>query len=108
MIIDLGLIDYEDSYRTQKEFVVRRKTGEIEDTLILAEHKNVFTIGRTGKRENLLVDENILTKDGIKVLALDRGGDITFHGPGQLIFYPIVDLRYRGKDLHKYLKDLES
>ena len=108
MIIDLGLIDYEDCYKVQKEFARRRKLGALDDSLIVAEHKPVFTIGRTGRMENLLEDEEALSCRGIKVLRVDRGGDITFHGPGQVVIYPIIDLRRRGKDLHKYLRDLEE
>ncbi len=108
MILDLGLIDYEDAYRAQREFVNRRKLGEIEDSIIVAEHKPVFTIGRIGKMENLLVDDRALAEHGIKVLRVDRGGDITFHGPGQLILYPIIDLKKRRRDLHQYLRSLED
>jgi lipoate-protein ligase B len=108
MIIDLGIIDYEESYRTQKEFVRLRKLGEIEDSFILAEHYPVFTIGRTGSIDNLLENESALSGKGIKVLRVDRGGDITFHGPGQLVIYPVIDLKKRGSDLHRYLRDLEQ
>ena len=108
MIIDLGLTDYEDAYRIQKEFVARRKAGEIEDSVIVTEHSSVFTIGRIGKIANMLEREDVLKQCGIKVLRVDRGGDITFHGPGQLVIYPIVDLRNRGSDLHQYLRLLEE
>lgn len=108
MIFDLGLIDYEEAYKIQKQLVRRRKLGEIGNSVIIAEHPPVFTIGKSGKRENLLVSGEILEKEGIKVLSVDRGGDITFHGPGQLVIYPIMDLRDRGKDLHKYLRDMEG
>lgn len=108
MILDLGLIDYEVAYLIQKELVRTRKLGLIDDSVILAEHTPVFTIGRTGKRENLLAGEEILKKEEIKVLDVDRGGDITFHGPGQLVIYPIIDLRPRGRDLHRYIRDLEE
>lgn len=108
MILDLGLIDYEEAYTAQKELVRLRKLGEIEDSFIFAEHYPVFTIGRTGRIENLLDTEERLSEKGIKVLRVDRGGDITFHGPGQLVVYPIVDLKDRGSDLHRYLRDLEE
>lgn len=108
MILDLGIVDYEETYRLQKELVARRRLREISDSLIITEHNPVFTIGRSGCYENLLADENALRKEGIKVLSMDRGGDITFHGPGQIVAYPIIDLRTRGKDLHKYLRDLEE
>lgn len=108
MILDLGLIDYGEAYTAQKELVRLRKLGEIEDSFILAEHYPVFTIGRTGHIENLLDTEERLSEKGIKVLRVDRGGDITFHGPGQLVVYPIVDLKDRGSDLRRYLRDLED
>lgn len=108
MISDIGLVDYDKAYAIQKELVARRKVGEIEDSIILAEHKPVFTVGRTGNRDNLLVDEIYLKKLGAHVVDADRGGDITFHGPGQLVAYPIIDLKARGRDLHRYLRDLEE
>jgi lipoic acid synthetase len=108
MIIDLGLTDYEEAYRSQMELVSKRKLGEISDSVILTEHKPVFTIGRSGGKRNLLVDEATLKARGLKVLSIDRGGDITFHGPGQTVFYPIIDLKSRGRDLHRYMRDLES
>jgi len=108
MIIDLGLVDYEECYRTQKEMVIRRKLGEIDDTLILAEHNSVFTVGRTGDRKNLLADEGYLRQKGIRVLDVDRGGDITFHGPGQLVAYPIIELKDGWRDLHEYMRNLEN
>ncbi len=108
MIIDLGLIDYEDCYKIQRDMVQRRKLCEIDDTLILAEHNSVFTIGRSGRKDNLVVDENYLCARGIKVLNVDRGGDITFHGKGQLVVYPIVLLKDKWRDLHAYMYNLES
>ncbi len=108
MILDLGVIDYEEAYRIQKDMVNRRKLGEIEDSIIVAEHPSVFTIGRTGNKANLLADEDSLKRNNIKVLRVDRGGDITFHGPGQVVLYPILDLKTRGRDIHLYLRDLEE
>ena len=108
MIEDLGIVDYDKAYAIQKELVARRKVGEISDSIILAEHKPVFTIGRSGHRDNLLVDEIYLRKLGATIVDVDRGGDITFHGPGQLVAYPIIDLKTRGKDLHRYMRNLEE
>lgn len=108
MIIDLELIDYEEAYKRQREIVAKRKLGEVGDTLILAEHNAVFTIGRSGADDNLLADEEELARQGIRVLHVDRGGDITFHGRGQLVAYPIIDLKQRKTDLHQYLRDLEE
>ena len=108
MLIDLGLIDYEKCYSMQKDLVKKRRSGEIEDSLILAEHNDVFTIGRTGEMENMLVPDETLFASGIKIIRVDRGGDITYHGPGQLVAYPIIDLKRAGRDLHAYLRDLEE
>ncbi len=111
MILDLGTIDYEEAYRVQLEMVALRRLKEIDDSLILAEHNAVITIGRgglKGKNTNLLVQEDILGEYGIKVLDVDRGGDITVHAPGQLVVYPIVDLKDTVRDLHLYLRNLEA
>ena len=108
MILDLGLVDYEKAYKLQKELAAKRLAGEIDGSLLIAEHTPVFTIGRTGSRENLLVSDDILKQKGIQVLSVDRGGDITYHGPGQLVLYPIIDLKDRTRDLHKYMRDLEE
>ena len=108
MIFDLGLIDYEECYKIQKDMVRRRRSGEIEDSIILAEHNEVFTIGRTGQMDNVLIPNDMLFASGLKVLRVDRGGDVTFHGPGQLVAYPIIDLKDTGRDLHSYLRNLEE
>lgn len=108
MILELGITDYEESRKTQTAMVHRRILGEIGDSLIITEHRPVFTIGRSGGRESLLSREEDLIERGIRVVDVDRGGNITFHGPGQIVLYPIVDLNGRGRDLHRYMRDLES
>ncbi len=108
MILDTGLIPYEESFRLQSDMVRKRKSGEVGDSLLITEHRPVFTVGRRSGRDNLLVSEALLKKNGVSVINTDRGGDITFHGPGQLIIYPILDLKKRARDLHKYLRDLEE
>ncbi|MDO8524859.1 MAG: lipoyl(octanoyl) transferase LipB [Candidatus Omnitrophota bacterium] len=108
MLIDLGVIDYEKCYAIQKNLVEKRRFGEITDSVIIAEHQNIYTIGRTGRIENVLAANEILASRGIKVLRVDRGGDVTYHGPGQLVVYPIVDLKVRQNDLHRYLRSLEE
>jgi lipoate-protein ligase B len=82
--------------------------GEIPDTLLLLEHPPVITLGRAGSADHLLRTEAQLAAGGVELVASDRGGDITFHGPGQVVGYAIVDLAPRGRDLHRYLRDLES
>ena len=108
MILDLGTIDYEDALKIQHGLVNQRRLGIISDSILILEHPPVFTIGRSGSRENLLADESALIQKGIKVIDADRGGDITFHGPGQIVSYPILDLKNRSMDLHRYLRDLEE
>jgi lipoate-protein ligase B len=114
-ILDLGLRDYEEVWRLQKEFVARRRAGEIPDTVILVEHPPVFTIGRLTVHSSQLDSfqlsiEKLRTVNcqTVNCLVVERGGGITFHGPGQLVGYPIVDLRGRGRDIHRFLRDLEE
>ena len=107
-ILSLGLKDYQETYKIQKELVKQRAAGQIPDTLLLVEHTPVFTIGRNGGRENILVSSIKLEKEGINVHETDRGGDITYHGPGQIVGYPIIDLKNYGKDIHLYLRMLEE
>ena len=108
MILDMGLIDYVEALKIQRELVIKRRLGEISDSALIVEHPAVFTIGRSGSRENLLVGEDFLKARGIGVIDADRGGDITFHSPGQLVIYPIIDLKAGVRDLHKYLRALEE
>lgn len=108
MVVDLGLTDFDTAYGRQMELVARRKLSEIDDSVIITEHLPVITLGRSGRRSNILVSDALLKERGIKVVDADRGGDVTFHGPGQLVLYPVIDLKARGRDLHRYLRDLES
>lgn len=98
-VIQLGLRDYQETYALQKTLARRRIAGEIQDTIILVEHPSVFTIGRRGGREHLVVSEETLRETGIQVYDVDRGGDITYHGPGQIVGYPILDIRNHGQDI---------
>lgn len=108
MIIDLGSIGYEEVLEIQASFVSKRVSGTVEDTYLIAEHPHVFTVGRSAVVDNLLVGKEYLKQRGIRVLEVDRGGDITYHGPGQIVIYPILDLRPDRQDLHKHLRYLES
>jgi len=92
----------------QYALVERRQRGEIPDTLLLLEHPSVITLGRGSREADLLTDEADLKARGIAVERVDRGGEISYHGPGQLVGYPILDLRGHGQDLHRYLRDLEE
>lgn len=107
-VLNLGLRDYQEVHKLQKELLKRRYQGEIPDTLILTQHPPVFTIGRSGSRKNILASEEELKKEGIKVYEIERGGDITYHGPGQIVGYPIIDLHLYKKDIHLYLRKLEE
>ena len=107
-ILDWGRTGYADAWRRQEELVERRNTGEIGDTLVFTEHNPVYTLGvRRGADAHMLWDEAELAKRGIEVFKTNRGGDITYHGPGQIVGYPIVSLTPR-KDLHAYLRLLEQ
>jgi lipoyl(octanoyl) transferase len=108
LIVDLGLISYTDGYALQQRVVAARKTGAIEDVLLLCEHPHVITLGRNGKRENLLASEHVLRQKGVEFHASNRGGDITYHGPGQIVGYPILNLASMKTDVHWYVRTLEE
>ena len=106
--IDWGLTPYESAYERQLKVVTQRQLGEIEDQLIFTEHPPTYTLGvRAGAEDHLLLSKDILKSKGISVIKTNRGGDITYHGPDQLVGYPIVSLQER-RDLHAYLRDLEQ
>jgi lipoyl(octanoyl) transferase len=107
-IVDLGLIGYAEAWELQKRLVAARKTGAMEDVLLLCEHPHVITLGRNGKREHLLASEQVLRQKGVEFLSSDRGGDITYHGPGQLVGYPILNLSEIRKDVVWYVRMLEE
>ena len=107
-VIQLGLVDYATGLRLQRKLVDLRKDGRITDVLLLLEHSPVITLGRNAKSTNVLAPSYQLAQRGVEVYECDRGGDVTFHGPGQLVGYPILDLRIRGRDLHVYLRNLEN
>lgn len=105
---DLGFIDYKEAWDLQKEIFSKRVSCEVEDCLLLLEHPNTYTLGKTAHRKNLKGSEEYLKKNNISVYDIDRGGDITYHGPGQIVGYPIIDLNNWYKDTHKYLRALEE
>jgi lipoyl(octanoyl) transferase len=108
LTIDLGLIGYAEAYALQKRIVAARKAGAIEDVLLLCEHPHVITQGRNGKREHLLVSENVLRQKGVEYYETSRGGDITYHGPGQTVGYPILNLAAIRHDVVWYVRTLEE
>ncbi|HEX9653808.1 MAG TPA: lipoyl(octanoyl) transferase LipB [bacterium] len=107
-IIKTVLLDYQTAWDWQRELHQQRVAGEIEDTLILTEHPHTYTIGKSGGEEHLVADERLLKQNGITVYRIDRGGDITYHGPGQIVGYPILDLHNYYLDVHRFLRDLEE
>lgn len=107
-IEQLGQVDYAQGLKLQQERVAQRKAGTIPDTLLLLEHPHVYTFGRNAKREHLLASSEFLATLGAAVSDTDRGGDITYHGPGQLVGYPILDLARHRRDLRWYVRSLEE
>src|SRR6267142_1237514 len=108
LIVDFGLIDYAEAHALQKRIVAARKAEAIEDVLLFCVHPHVITLGRNGKRENLLASEHVLRQKGVEFHATDRGGDITYHGPGQIVGYPILNLGAIQKDVVWYVRTLEE
>jgi len=103
-----GVLDYAEGLRLQRERVAARKAGVIPDTLLLLEHPHVYTLGRNAKKENLLLSAEQLASRGAQVFEIDRGGDVTYHGPGQLVGYPILDLGQHRRDIAWYMRSLEE
>jgi len=107
-VLDFGRSGYESVLGIQYGLVEKRKAGEIPDTLVLVEHEPVYTTGRNIRRENILADPARLAELGLKVVETDRGGDVTFHGPGQVVGYPVINLAERGLGVVSYVGLLES
>jgi len=107
VVIDLGAMDYKAAWEKQEEAV--RSADRLEhDLLYLVEHPAVITVGRSGDRSNVLAPEEKLRSEGIEVIEIDRGGDVTYHGPGQLVAYPILNLKMHRRDIGWYLRCLEE
>lgn len=104
----LGRVAYADGLALQDELVKQRRAGEIPDTLLLLEHPHVITLGSGSDGSHVLLDEAERQLMGIELFDTGRGGDVTYHGPGQLVGYPILDLKPDRKDLHRYIRDLEE
>jgi lipoate-protein ligase B len=107
-VFRLGTMPYHEAWELQRRLAARIADGEAPETLLLLEHPHTYTIGRRGGREHLLASPFELEARGAALIESDRGGDITYHGPGQLVGYPLLDLRRRGGDVHRYLRDLEE
>jgi lipoyl(octanoyl) transferase len=107
-LFDLGRLGYGEAFAVQRSLVERRKQGRIPDQLLMVEHPHVITLGRNGKESNLLATEEALRRAGIAYFETDRGGDITYHGPGQVVGYPIFDLREWKRDVVAYVRAVED
>ncbi len=107
-VYQLGQLDFNRAYRLQQFFSQRRAADEIPDALLLLEHSPTITVGKSGSLDNILVTQSYLKEKNIPVLFTDRGGDVTYHCPGQLVIYPVIDLRHRGRDVLRYISDLEE
>ncbi|HNQ12229.1 MAG TPA: lipoyl(octanoyl) transferase LipB [Bacteroidia bacterium] len=117
-IVNIGLIPFQDAWTFQDrlhaelvEHKLRRREEALSDPhhyLVFCEHPHVYTLGKSGKENHLLVNEQFLTSKGAEFIKINRGGDITYHGPGQLVAYPILDLDYFFNDIHKYMRLLEE
>ncbi len=108
VVRQLGQVEYREAYWLQKELLQERLKGRIADTLLLLEHPPTITVGKAGKLENVLVPPAELAATGVSLILTDRGGDVTYHGPGQIVGYPILDLRERNRDAHQYVHNLEE
>jgi lipoyl(octanoyl) transferase len=106
--VELGLLAYEDGLEIQRRAVAARKVGAIPDVLLGCQHPHVVTIGRNGRSEHLLASSSLLRQMGVEFHSTDRGGDVTYHGPGQAVGYPVVDLGGIRRDARWYVRQLEE
>ena len=106
----LGIVPYGDALALQRELVEQRKAGAIPDTLLLLQHPHVLTLGVKGDggRSHILAADEVLRARGVEIAETGRGGDVTYHGPGQIVGYPIIDLDPDRRDVHRYVRDLEE
>ena len=107
-IVNAARISYGPAFELQREIVAARKAGAVPDVLLFCEHPHVITLGRNGQRENLLANANVLRQMNVEFHETDRGGDITYHGPGQIVGYPILDLAQHKRDVRWYVEQLEE
>lgn len=108
LLVDLGLIPYTEAWDLQRQVVAARKAEAVPDVLLLCQHPHVITLGRNGKREHLHASEHLLRQMGVSFCETERGGDITYHGPGQVVGYPILNLSAIRKDVVWYVRQLEE
>ena len=108
LITDLGLLSWSDAYALQQRLVAARKAGVIDDVLLFCEHPHVLTLGRNASQKNLLASEHVLRQKNVELRETNRGGDITYHGPGQIVGYPVLNLDFIRRDVHWYVRTLEE
>jgi lipoyl(octanoyl) transferase len=108
LVVDLGLVEYGAAWELQRRVAAARKAGAIPDVLLLCEHAHVITLGRSGKISNLRAPDHLLRQMGVSFFETNRGGDITYHGPGQLVGYPILNLAEIRRDVGWYVRSLEE
>jgi len=108
LVVHLGLLEYGAAWELQRRIVAARKAGAVADVLLLCEHPHVITLGRNGKIGNLRASDHVLRQMGVSFFDTDRGGDITYHGPGQLVGYPVLNLAEIRRDVAWYLRGLEE
>ncbi len=108
LIIDLGMMEYGAAFELQRRVVAARKAGAVPDVLLVCEHPHVITLGRNGKLANLRASDHVLRQMGVTFFETDRGGDITYHGPGQIVGYPILNLAEIRRDVAWYVRSLEE
>ncbi|HEY8492006.1 MAG TPA: lipoyl(octanoyl) transferase LipB [Dehalococcoidia bacterium] len=107
-LVDLGRTAYGEALALQRAVHAAREAGALPDTLLLTEHDPVLTLGRGANAANVTAPAGLLRARGIQVVRVERGGDVTYHGPGQLVAYPVLDLRDHGRDVHRYVRGLEE
>lgn len=107
-LIELGTIPYAEALTLQRRLATLRAEDRLGDMLLLVQHLPVITLGRAGRKANLRVPESSLAQMGVEFFEIERGGDMTYHGPGQLVGYPILNLTDHGRDVHRYLRQLEE
>jgi lipoyl(octanoyl) transferase len=107
-VVDLGLISHSSAYQLQQRVVAARRAQQISDVLLFCQHPHVITLGRNGKTENLRASSHLLDQMNVEYRPTDRGGDITYHGPGQIVGYPIMDLTEHRRDVRWYVEQLEE
>lgn len=107
-ILNLGVCDYLSAYQIQLDLVAKRQKGEIDDTLILVEHPPVITLGKSAEDSHILFAEDYLREQGVEIHKIERGGDVTYHGPGQIVGYPIFDIKHGGIGIRTFVENLEQ